>query len=336
LGGEHARRYLEQFSYCESAPVPLHDYFESIRQQSLSRERLGKADLERALDGLLIRPAVASRILQAMRAGRGIFLHGSPGNGKTSVAERIIRAYGQSIWIPRAINIEGEIVRLYDPCCHEELPFAETEVAPKYDTRWIRIRRPTVIVGGELTLDRLDVTHSRSTQACEAPVQMKSNGGVLVIDDFGRQRVEINDLLNRWIIPLEKRYDFVNLPSGRSVQVPFEQLIIFSTNLEPRQLLDEAFLRRIAYKIEMPNPTEDEFRELFRRAASEAGFPPAHDAIDQTIARHFVTAKRPMRCCYPRDLVRQAKCYCEVEQLPLCLTREALDAAIENYFSGIS
>ncbi len=334
-GSDHARRYFEQSSYCDAAPVPLHDYFESIRLQSPTRERPEKADLLRAVDGLIMRPSVVSRILQAMRAGRGMFLHGPPGNGKTSIAERITGAYGQHIWIPRAINIEGETVRLYDPCCHEELPFGDGEVAPKYDHRWIRIRRPTVIVGGELTMDRLEVTLNRSMRVCEAPVQMKSNCGSLVIDDFGRQRMPISELLNRWIIPLEKRYDYVNLPSGRTVQVPFDQLIIFSTNLEPRTVADEAFLRRIPYKIEIPNPTIEEFRELFHRATAAMGFSPAPDAVEYVISRHFLATERSLRFCHPRDLVQQAKCYCEVEHLPLKLTRESLDVAVENYFSVI-
>jgi hypothetical protein len=332
-GAEHARRYYKHSTYFGAVPVPLSDYVAAVAAQSMTLQTPEIADVERALDDLLVSRKLTSRIAQALRAGRGMFLHGPAGNGKSSVAERITRAFGQHIWIPRAVYINGEIVKLYDPLCHEELPLASPDTPPGFDGRWIRIRRPTIVTGGELTLERLDATLNIVTGVCEAPIQMKSNCGTLVIDDFGRQRMVINELLNRWIVPLEKRVDFINLPSGRAVQIPFDQLIIFSTNLEPRSLVDEAFLRRIPYKIDFQDPSEAEFRQLLSTSAVALGFPPADDAVDHLIETHYRAANRPFRFCQPRDLLQQVRYYCEVHRRPLRMTAEAFDVAVENYFS---
>jgi hypothetical protein len=333
VGAEHARRHYEHSTYCGSVPVPLSDYVDGVASQSITNQQPEIGDVERALGDLSVSPHLVSRIAQAIRAGRGMFLYGAPGNGKTSVAERITRAFGPIVWIPRTVSIDGEIVKLFDPCCHEELPPGPEEQFPKCDERWIRIRRPTVIAGGELTMDRLEVTLNRQTGVCEASVQMKSNCGTLVIDDFGRQRMPISELLNRWIVPLEKRYDYINLPSGRAVQIPFDQLIVFSTNLEPRSLVDEAFLRRIPYKIDFTDPTEEVFYSLFDTAAAAFGFPPSREAVADLIERHYRPVNRSFRFCQPRDLVKQVRHYCEVHRLPLQLTPEAFDVAVENYFS---
>jgi hypothetical protein len=332
-GADHARRHYKHSTYYGAVPVPLSDYVAAVGAQSITLQSPEIDDVQRALDDLMVSPKLTSRIAQALRAGRGMFLHGPAGNGKSSVAERITRAFGQHIWIPRAVSVDGEIIKLYDPCCHEELPFDGPDKPPKFDGRWIRIRRPTVVTGGELTMDRLEATLNKLTGICEAPVQMKSNCGTLVIDDFGRQRMAIKDLLNRWIVPLEKRFDFINLPSGRAVQIPFDQLIIFSTNLEPRSLVDEAFLRRIPYKIDFQDPSEAEFRGLLSAAAATLGFPPADDAVDHLIATHYRAANRPFRFCQPRDLLLQVRYYCEVHRQPLQMSAEAFDVAVENYFS---
>jgi predicted ATPase with chaperone activity len=331
-GTEHARRAVENCTYCGSVPVPLADYIAGVEAQSICLQRPELADVQRALGDLSVTRQLVSRIAQAIRAGRGMFLYGAPGNGKTSVAERITRAFGQQIWIPRAISVDGEIIKLFDPCCHEELPL-EAGSPPKFDARWIRIRRPTVVAGGELTMDRLEAQLNKVSGICEAPIQMKSNCGTLVIDDFGRQRMAISELLNRWIVPLEKRFDYINLPSGRAVQIPFDQLIVFSTNLEPRSLVDEAFLRRIPYKIDFADPSEVEFRALFDAAAAALGFAPNSEAVSYLIEKHYRAVKRPFRYCQPRDLLKQVRYYCEVHRLPSQLTPEAFDAAVANYFS---
>jgi hypothetical protein len=332
-GAELARRHYKQSTYFGAIPVPLADYVAAIEAQSITRQTPGLNDVARALHDLLVNPKLTGRIAQALRAGGGMFFHGPAGNGKSSVAERITRAFGQHIWIPRAVYINGEILRLYDPLCHEELPLAGADTPLRFDSRWIRIRRPTVVAGGELTLDRLDATLNNVTGICEAPIQMKSNCGTLVIDDFGRQRMVINELLNRWIVPLEKRVDFINLPSGRAVQIPFDQVIVFATNLEPRALVDEAFLRRIPYKIDFPDPSEAEFRELLGRSAGALGFPSHDDAVNHLVDRHYRATNRPFRFCHPRDLLLQVRYYCEVNGQPLQLSAEAFDVAVENYFS---
>jgi predicted ATPase with chaperone activity len=265
-----------------------------------------------------------------------MFLFGSPGNGKTSIAERITQAFGTTIWVPRAIGIDGEIVRLYDPMNHVEVPLEPGKGLwdqRRIDKRWTRIRRPTIVAGGELTMAALEVSVSTTTGIGESPLQLKSNCGTLVIDDFGRQRMSIDDLLNRWIVPLETRSDFLNLPNGKRVKVPFDQLIIFSTNLEPRQLVDEAFLRRIPYKIEVVDPTEDEFRDLFVMMAPKLGVEYHREPVDHLIETHYRKAGRPFRFCQPRDLLLQVRNYCVYHKRPPVLTCEYLDLAVENYFA---
>jgi hypothetical protein len=276
------------------------------------------------------------RLGPAINSGRGMFLFGSPGNGKTSIAERVTRSFGTTIWIPRTLGIDGDIIRLYDPGVHDAV---ETETnegilnLSGVDRRWVQIVRPTVAAGGELTMSELEVQQNAQTKICEAPLQLKSNCGVLIIDDFGRQVMPVETLLNRWIVPLEKRFDFLNIPSGKKIQVPFDQLIIFSTNLEPKALVDGAFLRRIPYKIEVPDPTEDQFRDLCKLMAPNLGFEYDSEAIDYLIEKHYKQAGRPFRACQPRDLMLQVKNYCSFKQTAKKLTAEALDVAIENYFS---
>jgi hypothetical protein len=203
----------------------------------------------------------------------------------------------------------------------------------KIDHRWILVKRPTIVVGGELTMAELEITMNTAVGISEAPVQLKSNTGTLVIDDFGRQRMSTDELLNRWIVPLEKRYDFLNLSSGKKIQVPFDQLIVFSTNLEPRDLVDDAFLRRIPYKIEVPDPTEAEFRELFKMMAPMIGVTYDQASIDYLIATHYDAAERPFRCCQPRDLLSQIRNHCLYIGVEPEMTNEYFDYAVENYFA---
>lgn len=336
LGRERARRYSAHCTYFGSAPVSLRDYIVSVAAQSLAGQHPEAEDLKRAFHDLLLSDKMLHRLGPAMNSGRGLFLYGSPGNGKSSIAERITRAFGQYIWIPRAIGIDGEIIRLFDPVNHEEIPLEQGSGlwdGRKIDRRWVRILRPTIVAGGELTMSALEVTINTSTGISEAPLQLKSNCGTLVIDDFGRQRMSTHELLNRWIVPLEKRYDFLNLPNGKKIQVPFDQLIIFSTNLEPRELVDEAFLRRIPYKIEVRDPTEEEFRGLFRMMAKRLGFEYQEGPVDYLIAKHYQAAGRSFRCCHPRDLLLQISSYCSFRNLPLEMAEDYFDLAVENYFS---
>lgn len=336
LGRERARRYTQHCTYFGAAPVSLEDYIASVHAQSLTGQHPTAEDLHRAFEGLLLGTKILDRLGPAINSGRGLFLFGPPGNGKSSIAERVTAAFGQDIWVPRALGVDGEILRLYDPMNHVESPLEQGAGlldSRKCDKRWVRIRRPTIIAGGELTMAQLDVSTNDVTGISEAPLQVKSNCGTLVIDDFGRQRMRIDELLNRWIVPLEKRCDFLNLANGKKIQVPFDQLVIFSTNLEPRELVDEAFLRRIPYKIEVIDPTEDEFRRLFTLMAENLGVTYRREAVDYVIERHFKAAQRPMRFCQPRDLLLQIKNYCKYHSCPVEMTNDYFDRAVENYFA---
>ncbi|REJ94283.1 MAG: AAA family ATPase, partial [Planctomycetota bacterium] len=237
---------------------------------------------------------------------------------------------------PRALGIDGDIVRLFDPGVHIEVADDTREGLfdlSGVDPRWVRIVRPTVVAGGELTMSELEINQNPQTKICEAPLQLKSNCGTLVIDDFGRQTMPVEELLNRWIVPLEKRYDFLNLPSGKKIQVPFDQLIIFSTNLEPKDIVDGAFLRRIPYKIEVPDPCEEHFRKLFEIMAPKIGIVYDADAVDYLIETHFRKPGRPFRNCQPRDLLLQVRNYATYKRQPKKMSRESLDFAVANYFS---
>jgi hypothetical protein len=335
-GRERARHYNNRTTYFGAAPVQLEDYCQAVKLQSVETQRPRREELLQAFKDLLVDKKMLSKLGPAVNSGRGMFLYGYPGNGKTSIAERITLAFGKYIWIPRALSIEGEIMRLYDPLTHETAPMTRGEGylnESGIDERWIRIRRPTIIAGGELTMEMLEVRRDKETNINEAPLQLKSNCGVLVIDDFGRQRMRVDELLNRWIVPLEKRYDFLNMSSGKKTQVPFDQLVIFSTNLQPKDLVDDAFLRRIPYKIEVENPSEAAFRKLFEIMCPKIGIPYRPPVIDYLIEHHYKPINRPFRNCHPRDLLLQVKNYCLYQDCPLELKDEYMDFACENYFS---
>ncbi len=335
-GRSRARAFTAECSYFGAAPVPLRDYLEAMAAQSIAKQTVNVEELHEAFKDLIINKKMLDTLGPAINSGRGMFLYGEPGNGKTSIAERITRCFGSSIWIPRALGVEGEIIRVFDPGQHEELPVETNSKLfdlSGIDARWAHVVRPTIVVGGELTLDQLEVTQNPHTKVCEAPLQLKSNCGTFVIDDFGRQRCPVADLLNRWIVPLEKRYDFLNMPSGKKVQVPFDQLIIFSTNLEPRQLVDGAFTRRIPYKIQVIDPTEEEFHKILQLVCPHFGFEYDREVIEYLLARHYRPTNRPLRSCQPRDLVLQVRNYCTYHRIPKRLTPEAFDFAVSNYFS---
>jgi hypothetical protein len=335
-GRDRARRHVQKTTYFGSAPIPLEDYIQSIKLQSVEHQHPTSEDLRRAFSDLLIAPTLLSRLGPAINSGRGMFLFGYPGNGKTSIAERVTKSFGEFIWIPRAVTIDGEIMRIFDPLNHEEIPHDSSDGMlrdTQVDHRWVRIRRPTIVAGGELTMNMLEVARNAETNICDAPLQVKSNCGVLLIDDFGRQRMSVDELLNRWIVPLEKRYDYLSVSSGKKVQVPFDQLVIFSTNLEPKDLVDDAFLRRIPYKIEVTNPDEAAFRKLFEIMCKVLRIPHRADMIDYLIEKHYKPVGRPMRNCHPRDLLLQIRSFCYFNAVPLELKKEYLDFAVENYFS---
>ena len=332
LGMERGRRFYEQCNYFGAAPVPFCDYLASVEAQSIHHQRPTLADLHCAFGDMLLPEDLLSRIGEGIHSGLGMILYGAAGNGKTSVAERITGALGEGIWIPRTIQVGTEVIRLFDPSKHERLPVPES--LENVDRRWILIRRPTIICGGELTLDQFEVTTNKGTGVLEASLQMKSNCGTLVIDDLGRQSVSIRKLLDRWIIPLERRYDFITTPSGQRFQTPIDQLIVFSTNLDPQDLDDEALLRRIPYKIELRDPSKAEFTELFVREAQIAGMALDTDAVDWLIAETFESCGRQLRYCIPRDLIRQVATACSFRNIPAVVNQETLQAAVLNYYGG--
>lgn len=335
-GRDRARQYNHRTTYFGAAPIQLEDYAESVKHQSVEGQHPRRAELLHAFRDLLIDRKMLGKLGPAINSGRGMFLYGYPGNGKTSIAERVTLSFGKYIWIPRAIQVDGEIMRFYDPLMHEP---AETEQADGLlnetgiDKRWVRIKRPTIIAGGELTMDMLEVQKDKETNISEGPMQLKSNCGVLVIDDFGRQKMRVDELLNRWIVPLEKRFDYLNMSSGKKTQVPFDQLVIFSTNLQPKDLVDDAFLRRIPYKIEVENPSEAAFRKLFEIMCKHTKIPHKAEVIDYLIEKHYRPTDRPFRNCHPRDLLLQVRNYCLYHDQPLDLKNEYVDFACDNYFS---
>ncbi len=336
-GRARARMCLEECAYVGTAPVPFDDYLQAVAAQSIANEHPREDDLRRAFADLMI-PEETFRLLgPALNSGQGLFLYGSPGNGKTSIAERITRCFKTTVWIPQVIWVEGQIIKLFDVANHEPV---ETERSgglldeADYDRRWAQIKRPTIVVGGELRMEDLEIHFDPVTKVSEAPLQLKSNLGSFLIDDFGRQQVRPVELLNRWIVPLERHYDFLSLANGKKIQVPFDQLIIFSTNLEPAELVDEAFLRRIPYKIHATDPTEKMFRKLIGICALRLGFKEVDQAaVDYLVDRHYRRVGRPYRYCQPRDLLLQVRNYCIYNDVPLALKPDYFDFAAMNYFT---
>lgn len=334
-GRQRAQTCLDACAYIGAAPVPLMDYVLSVEAQTIRAEAPKRAQLDEAFRDITVEPAVFDELGPAVNSGAGMFLYGAPGNGKTTLAERITRCFGQNIWIPRTLIEDGQLIKLYDPAYHQVVEESAGTFLKQsdYDRRWIKIRRPTVVAGGELTMDALEIRHDPRANVSEAPLQLKSNCGSLLIDDFGRQQMAPGELLNRWIVPLEKRYDFLTLASGKKIQVPFEQLILFSTNLEPEDLVDEAFLRRIPYKVNIVDPSEEEFHRLFEFYAPKLGFRYRRDSVDYLIGTHYRPLKRGLRRCHPRDLLSQIRNYCVYNELPCEMLPEHFDRVVRSYFT---
>ena len=333
-GQEKAMLAREISAYCGAAPVPYKDYLVSIKAQSIRNENPGLEVLSAAFADLIFDRTLFDTIGPAINSGRGLFLYGEPGNGKTTIAERLSQCFQNDIFIPKALWVEGQIVQLYDPQTHNPINPEIQALVSKHDHRWIEIKRPTVMVGGELTMDALEIKYNPILKVCEAPLQMKANCGVFLIDDFGRQRVSHIDLLNRWIVPLEKRVDFLVLPNGQKISVPFDELIIFSTNLDPKSLVDDAFLRRIPYKIHVKDPTEAAFKQIFSILCPKYGVVYDEAKLDYLIQRHY-HGKRPFRGCQPRDILEQIANVSKYKHLAPVMTEELLDMACQNYFAAM-
>ena len=336
LGRDRARQYLDVSQYVGPAPVPLAAYLAQMRTLSASRGYIDHDRLRQGFSHLIISDQVLEQLGPAVNAGKAVFLYGPPGNGKTVIAEGLGRALGGDMYMPHAIDVDGHTLTMFDPINHDSLEGdAESSsvisIAPR-DRRWVRIRRPVVMVGGELTLDMLDLTFNPMTKFYEAPIQLKANGGVFLVDDFGRQRIRPQELLNRWIVPLESRIDYLTLHTGKKFQVPFDVLIVFATNLDPASLADEAFLRRIPYKIPIIDPTTDEFTRIFELNCKRRNLRFHQVMVAYLQRRHYGPAGRPLRACHPRDLLDQVTALCRYRGIEPAITRELLDAACASYF----
>jgi len=328
-GWDRLTRLLSVCGYIGPAPVSLSDYTHMMKLQSIPSQPAEMETVRETFKDLVLPGSLLQTLGCVINSRRSLFLTGLPGTGKTAVAERINNAMAGAIWIPYAIEIDGQIIRVFDAHCHQ--PAADDITPAEYDHRWVMIRRPLVIVGGELTLENTDLTWSTAAKFYEAPFQMKSNGGTLVIDDFGRQRVPPQDLLNRWIVPLERRVDYLALHTGKKIEVPFEQLVVFSTNLEEKDLADQAFLRRMGYRARVEPPTAAAYSEIFRAATAARGITCDQACLDHVLAKYRMEG-RQMKGCEPRDLLDRSTDLCLLEGKSLELTFEIIDVAWRNYF----
>ncbi len=337
LGRETAQMALRACAYAGPAPVPLNDYLLATEAQTIRAESPRRPQLRQAFSDISIDEGLFENLGPAINSGAGLFLYGEPGNGKSTLAKRITMCFGQKIWVPHALIDDGQIIKLFDAAMHEVDRSEESSIfrTASFDRRWVKIKRPTVVVGGELTMDSLEIRHDPTSNVSEAPVQLKSNCGCLLIDDFGRQRVEPSQLLNRWIVPLENRVDYLTLATGKKIRVPFEQLIIFSTNLEPKDLVDEAFLRRIPYKIEITDPSEEEFHTLFELYCRSFGCAYRAEVVEYLLSTHYRPVHRRLRRCHPRDLLAQIRNFCSYNDIPMEMRPEYLDRVVSSYFTVV-
>jgi hypothetical protein len=335
-GRRRALLFLEQSHYVGAAPVPLHQYRDYLMAHGKAVTRpLSRARVREAFSHLVLSTKVLDQVGPAVAAGHSMFVYGPPGNGKTVIAQAIRNLLDGEICVPHAIEVEGQIIRIFDPVSHERVPDPPASTgllrSVQPDGRWVRCRRPMVMVGGELTLESLDLSYSPTGGFYGAPVQTKANGGVLVIDDFGRQRVPARDLLNRWIVPLESRVDFLTLETGQKFDLPFQVMVIFATNIKPAELVDEAFLRRIHYKVFAESPTRAEFLQIFEDICRVRGLAFDLSVADDLLA-HLDARQIRFRGCHPRDLIDQALAHAEYLGEPRELRPELLEAACAAYF----
>jgi predicted ATPase with chaperone activity len=337
-GVDKAKEVLERSQYAGAAPVTLDQYIDAMKAQNRTRVTATPDVMKKALGHLVISETMYGKIGPAVNSGKSIFLYGPPGNGKTTVSEAVGRVVlGSDIWIPYAFDVDGQVIRVFDNVNHEVLETVDSDgnrsqTGVKRDPRWIKIRRPVIIVGGELTLAGLDLIYDPINKFYEAPYQVKANGGMFLIDDFGRQQVRPRDLLNRWIVPLEKGVDYLTLATGRKIEMPFNVLIVFSTNLDPADLVDEAFLRRIRHKIEIGDPTFEEYREIFKRACESKRVPYDEKGLAYLLQEWYVRRERKLRSVHPRDILDQLLDIARYLNHPPQLTKELLDRACEAYF----
>lgn len=329
-GRSRAIDLLSQNQYAGPAPVSLESYVQQTRMQSLRHVEVHESDVERAFANLVLNKKTRTQIGTAVNSGGSIFLYGPTGAGKTAIAETLPRVFAQDrVWIPFAVEVDGQIIVVYDPLIHRSVPEQES---PKSDARWVLCQRPTVLVGGELTIEMLDLQFNPVTKFYVGPAQMKANNGVLIIDDFGRQRVRPEELLNRWVVPLDRRVDFLTLAGGKKIEIPFELIVVFATNMDPAALVDAAFLRRIQTKIKLNMVTPQEFKEIFRRVCAQNGLDYSAEIVDEVTQIISNKLNEPLRACYPRDIVSQICSAARYEGKQPRLDRDAIMRAADAYF----
>ena len=315
--------------YSGPAPVSLGDYVSRVRAQSVRKVLAQPGDLRRAFEDLVLDDDMLKQLGTAVISGTSIFLYGPTGTGKTAIAVRLPRIYQDQVWIPYALEVDGQIITIYDSAVHERV---DHNVSAESDGRWVLCHRPQVTAAGELTIEMLDLQFNPVTKFYAAPLQVKANNGVMVIDDFGRQRMRPEEMLNRWILPLDRGIDFLTLAGGKKFEIPFDLLVVFATNLDPTTLADEAFLRRIQNKIKVSYVTREQFHEIFRRVCGQLGL-----IYDAAVVERFIDEltnglKQPLRACYPRDILHQI-CWTALYEgkLPR-LDQETVAQACRNYF----
>ncbi len=336
LGRSHARQFLEGNQYCGPAPVPLYQYTYFVRRQRPPDGWLTRDMLQRAYRRMVVTERVLSQIGPAVSSGNSFLIYGQPGNGKTFLAEALANLDQTCIYLPYAIEYQGAIVQLYDPTYHQivqdDEPLSALAFELPHDGRWFKCRRPFIVTGGELSLEMLDLSFNENSKVYDAPFHLKANNGIYLIDDFGRQKATPAEVLNRWIVPMERRIDYLSLRSGGKMTVPFEAFLIFSTNLKPEGLGDEAFLRRIQYKMLVRNPSVEEFELIFHSYCESRELPYPAGIVGRFIDRYYRPTGRPFRRCHPRDILSHALDLINFERIPYELTDELLGRAFESCF----
>ncbi len=337
LGRERAALLLESNKYVGVAPVPVEQYRRFMDAYKASHPvRVTRKEVRVAFNQLVLSDRVLDQVGPAVNGEHSLFVYGPPGNGKTVISQAIRNLMTDDFWVPHALEVDGSIIQVFDPVNHDPLPEAEVslmlEAQVREDRRWVRCRRPLVTVGGELTLDALELSFNPVSGYYRAPVQLLANGGVLVIDDFGRQRESPHALLNRWIAPLESRVDYLLLQSGQKIDLPFHVLVVFATNLKPAELVDEAFLRRIHYKVLAESPTPDDYRQIFENYCRAREIPYDSAIVDYLLTQVYPERNIPLRGCHPRDLIDQALSLARYLEQPRRLTTHLLEAACDTYF----